>query len=123
MPLSLYRRHRLESEAKALDPEDSRTYEADEKRKGYQGRCRCLIHVGGTLNGRRIRQSTNTTDWEQAHKVADAPQAGSAIVTPPPEPVTPPARVAIGDACAAFMTNRESAQIASTTLRKYRTLL
>jgi hypothetical protein len=121
MPLSLYRRHRRECEAKALHPEDSRTYEADEKRKGYQGRCRCLIHVGGTLNGRRIRQSTNTTDWEPARKVADALQAGSTIATPSPEPVTPPARVTIADACAAFMTNRESAQIAPATLRKYRT--
>ena len=83
MPLSVYRRHRLECEAKALHPEDSRTYEADEKRKGYKGRCRCLIHVGGTLNGRRIRQSTYKTDWDEARKVAEALETGTTVVTPP----------------------------------------
>lgn len=123
MRLSLYRRHRLECEAKALHPEDSRTYEADEKRKGYKGRCRCLIHVSGTLNGKRVRQSTNTTDWDEARAVAGGLETGSSVIAPPAEPVPARPRVSVSEACADFITNRESRQVAPATLRKYVTFV
>lgn len=83
MPLSLYWRHRLECEANALHPEDSHTCEADEKRKGYKGRCRCQIHVGGTLNGKRLRQSTYKTDWDEASltRTGGATGSGGGVTT------------------------------------------
>jgi hypothetical protein len=45
-PLSLYRRHRRE--CKFGYPEDSRTGEFDERKKGWR-RCNCPIFVSGTL--------------------------------------------------------------------------
>ena len=49
MPLKLYRRHRKECEA--ARPEDTRTGEFEEGRRGWK-KCACLIHASGTLAGR-----------------------------------------------------------------------
>jgi integrase len=120
MPLSLYRRHRLECEAKALHPEDSRTYEADEKRKGYKGRCHCEIHVGGTLTGKRIRKTTGKTVWDEARVVAAAIETGNARPLTPEPPVSPTAsRTTIPDAIKVYLSNREAANLAPASLRKY----
>jgi integrase len=119
VPLSLYRRHRLECEAH--HPEDFRSYEADEKRKGYKGRCGCLIHVGGTLASGRIRQSTHTADWNEARKMADALLAGSPIVTfPASVEAVPRSRTTITDTIAIYSANRETANVKPATLRKTR---
>src|SRR4029450_2702584 len=45
MPLKLYRRHRLECEAR--HSEDSRSGEWEESRRGWK-RCNCGIHISGT---------------------------------------------------------------------------
>jgi hypothetical protein len=121
MPLSLYRRHRLQCEASQHHPEDSRTYQADEKRKGYKGRCRCLIHVAGTLGGIRIRKSTNATDWDEARGFAAALEAGTATVTPArPPAVAAPQRLTVAEAIAVYLGNRE-ATVSYPTYRKYKT--
>lgn len=123
MALTLYRRHRLECEAG--HPEDAKSGEWDERRKGWK-RCNCLIHLSGTLDRRFSRKSTGTSDWLKAREVADAyEKAGSwarTLEVAPPAPEPPPKpRIAIAEACRAFITNRESAGLAAATLRKYRT--
>ena len=48
MALKLYRRHRKECEGG--HPEDSRSGEFEEGRRGWK-KCACLIHASGTLGG------------------------------------------------------------------------
>jgi integrase len=127
MALALYRRHRPKCEASDHHPEGSRTAEFQERLKGYKGRCRCEIHVAGTIGGRRVRQTTGATSWDDARTFAATVEAAyatngtSSIPTPSAPETPPPSRVTIADACTAFINNRESAEIAGATLRKYRT--
>jgi hypothetical protein len=124
MAVNLYRRHK--PDCVGGHEWQSRSSELEERRKTWR-RCDCLIHASATLNGKFSRKSTGTSDWSAARQwAAELEEAGSwdGIVVPPtPEPLTAPvnARVTVVDACAAFITNRESAQIAPATLRKYRT--
>jgi integrase/recombinase XerD len=127
MKLNLYRRHRLECETGK--PEDSRSTEREERRKGWGRRCFCQIHLSGTLDGKFSRRTTGTSDWGEAHQIAEAyEKAGSWTGELKPEPVAPePAatatksRITVEDAFRVFITNRESAGLAPATLRKYRT--
>jgi integrase len=123
MAFTLYRRHRPKCEAAQHHPPDSRTAEYQERQKGYKGRCRCEIHVSGTLNGKRIRQTTGTVAWDEARDYARRLEAGAdaSTATPPPPEPAPALRIGIADACKVFLTNRESAEIAPATLRKYKT--
>jgi integrase len=124
MALTLYRRHRLECEAG--HPEDFRSGEWEERRRGWK-RCNCLIHLSGTLDGKFSRKTTGTSDWLEAHQIAEAyEKADSWTGKPKVEPVVPdPAlaksRVTVADACKVFITNRESTGLAPATLRKYGT--
>ena len=124
MALTLYRRHRLECEAGR--PEDAKSGEWEERRKGWK-RCDCVIHLSGTLDGKFSRRATTTSDWLEARQIADAyEKADSWTGKPRVEPALPdhaPAksRVTIADACKVFITNRESAGLAPATLRKYHT--
>ena len=127
MKVNLYRRHRPECEARRQW--QSRSSEFDERRKDWGRKCACQIHVSGTLDGRFSRKSTGVSDWAEAHRIADAyEKAGSWTGKPKPERVDPlsapnPARprTTIEDACKVFITNRQSAELAPATLRKYRT--
>jgi hypothetical protein len=67
MPLSLYRRHRQECEANR--PEESRSGEFEERKKGWK-RCSCLIFASGTLGGKFSRRYTGKSDWDEAKSVA-----------------------------------------------------
>lgn len=124
MPLTLYRRHRLECEAKK--PEDFRTSEFDEKRKDYRGRCQCQIHVSGTLAGQRRRRTTGKLTWDEARAYAAALEAAGSwdgkVAQLVPEAATPqpPPRVTIEQALTVFLANRENT-VALPTYRKYRT--
>src|SRR5580704_15042043 len=69
MALKLYRRHRKECEGG--HPEDVRTRQFEEGRRGWK-RCACIIHVAGTLGKNFNRRQTGETDWERARAVADA---------------------------------------------------
>lgn len=127
MKLNLYRRHRLECEAGR--PEDSRSGEHDERRKGWGRKCQCQIHLSGTLDRKFSRKATNTSDWIEARRIADAFEqadswTGQPTIAPvAPEPASAETRVTISDACQVFLTNRESAELAPATLRKYRTFI
>ena len=61
--LKLYRRHRKEREGG--HPEDARSGEFEEGRRGWK-KCACLIHVSGTLGGKFNRRQTAKSDWDEA---------------------------------------------------------
>ena len=63
MALKLYRRHRRECEGG--HPEDARSGEFEEGRRGWK-KCACLIHVSGTLGGKFNRRQTAKSDWGEA---------------------------------------------------------
>jgi integrase len=123
--LNLYRRHRPGCEAGKR--KDSKSSEHDERRRGWGRKCQCQIHLSGTLDGKFSRKATHTSDWEEAHRIAEAyERAESWTGKPKVEPVVPdppPAksRVTLVEACEVFKINRESAGLAPATLRKYRT--
>jgi hypothetical protein len=122
--LNLYRRHRKECEAGRA--EDSKSGEFAERTRGWK-RCACVIFVSGTLGGRFSRKRTGATTWVEARAYAAALEAvGSwsgqlAPAVPAPNAPAAPARITIDEATSIFLTNRQSAQIAPATLRKYRT--
>jgi hypothetical protein len=64
MALKLYRRHRKGCEAGL--PEDARTGEVEERRRGWK-RCGCLIHASGSLGGQfnRLIAMTNASTLTQ----------------------------------------------------------
>lgn len=129
MKLNLYRRHC--SDCESGRPEDSRSTEADERRKGWGRKCVCSIHASGTLDGKFSRKSLDTSDWLEAQRIADAFEtAKSWTGTPKPAPAVPssevesaPARsrVTVAEAFEVFITSRQSAGLSRATLRKYRT--
>jgi len=123
MALKLYRRHRTDCEGN--HSEDSRSGEFEEGRRGWK-KCACLIHASGTLGGRFNRKQTGKSDWNEARTLVaswEAADAWNGKIEPPPLPASPPSpnRVTIVDATKVFLDNREGAQIAPATLRKYRT--
>lgn len=125
MALKLYRRHRTECEGG--HPEDTRSGEFEEGRRGWK-KCACLIHVSGTLGGKFKRKQTGKSDWEQAKALAAAWEDadswdGKPAVQPAPEPPEEPQpkRITIADAIKVFLSHREGARIAEATLRKYKT--
>src|SRR5215472_3310353 len=91
MALKLYRRHRKECEGG--HPEDSRSGEFEEGRRGWK-KCACLIHTSGTIGGKFNRKQTGKSDWDEAKalvaiwKEADA-WDGRANPVPPAAPVAP----------------------------------
>lgn len=123
MALKSYRRHRKECEGG--HPEESRSGEFEESRRGWR-KCACLIHASGTLGGKFNRKQTGTSDWGEAKSVIVAwekTDSWDGKATPAPGPVLPavPGRITIADAVKVFLRNRDGAKIAPATLRKYGT--
>ena len=129
MALALYRRHRRD--CKAGHPEESRTNEYDERKKGWK-RCECPIFLSGTLQGCFKRHNSGRWEWESAKALAGQfevagswngsnQSAAPAAQLADPSNDSQPARIAIADAVQVFLTNRQGAKIAAATLRKYRT--
>jgi integrase len=125
MALNLYRRHRRD--CKADHPEDTKSSDLDERRKGWK-RCECPIFVSGTLRGKFRRETTGEWEWEPAKavvaalvcngtwgKVEPAPQAA-------PASETGPKRIAIDHAVKVFLAEIQET-IAVGTHKKYRLLL
>jgi integrase len=100
--------------------------EFEERARGWK-RCACVIFVSGTLAGRFRRKRTGATTWEEARTHAAAIEAvgdwsGRPVpAVPAADAPDAPTRVTIADATRIFLTNRETAQIAPATLRKYQT--
>jgi hypothetical protein len=107
MALTLYRRHRKACEG--AHAEDFRSGEFDEGRRGWK-KCRCLIHVSGTLGGQFGRKRTGKSNWEEAKAVAAAwesaqswdGQAKIAESTAPATELASPGRLTIEKAIQAF---------------------
>ena len=123
MALRIYRRHRKECEGRR--PEDTRSGEFEEGRRGWK-KCACLIHVSGTLGGKFNRRQTGKSDWEEAKALAAAWETadsweGRGEPTPAPVTASVPGRITIADAVRVFLSHREGARIAPATLRKYKT--
>jgi integrase len=123
MALNLYRRHRQECEAG--HPEESRSGEFEERKKGWR-RCACFIFASGTIDGKFKRKYTGKSDWDEAKAITavwEETQSWDGQPQPEPAPVIAPGpvRITIADAAKVFLSNREGAKIAPATLRKYRT--
>lgn len=125
MVLHLYRRHRRD--CKAGHPEDSRSSELEERRKGWK-RCECDIFGTGTFTtGKRKRRSTGRWEWEAAQAISAQWEAAGGWDAVPKQPptvpeVAPPSRTTIKDALAAFLAHRQNRGLTASTLKKYRTL-
>src|SRR5258707_119415 len=124
MTLKLYRRHR--SACEGHHPEDSRTGEFEEGRRGWK-RCACMIHASGTLGRKFGRKQTGVTEWDQAKAIADEWQKAKSWdgeVSPPaplPDPVAPH-RITIDHGVKAFLDELKES-VAFGTQKKYRLLL
>jgi integrase len=125
MALALYRRHRRD--CKAGHPEELRTSEYDERKKGWK-RCECPVFVSGSLAKAFRRQSTGRWEWDAARPIAEEFEAlgrwdgpSSLSVEPVPEPAPSP-RTTIDRAIKAFTAEFEE-HAASGTQKKYRLLL
>jgi integrase len=124
MALALYRRHRRD--CKGGHPEELRTSEYDERKKGWN-RCECPIFVSGSLRKTFRRQSTGKWQWDDAKAIVEQfEKAGdwngpSVAATVPAEPSLPP-RVTIERAIGAF-TAEFKEHAAPSTQKKYRILL
>lgn len=129
MPLNLYRRHRQECEAG--HPEESRSGEFEERRKGWK-RCACFIFASGTLGGQFKRKYTGKNDWDEAKAVVTEWERASSwtgAATPPPAPVQTPAttdpkstRITIDHAIKSFKAEFGH-HAAINTQKKYKLLL
>src|SRR5262244_3233435 len=79
-------------------------------------RIKCPLWVKGRMDGKLIRRSLNTTNWQiAAHKVTQIEAAGSV------QPNKPPITVAEG--VARFLREAESRELRPATLKKFRVLL
>src|SRR5713101_5611774 len=127
MALNLYRRHRKECEGS--HPEDTRTGQFEEGRRGWK-KCACLIHVSGTLGGKFNRRQTGKADWNEAKALvalweeADSwnGQAKIEVRLPLPAVNPEPDRISVARAIAAFTAEFEE-YTALGTQRYYKLLL
>jgi hypothetical protein len=112
-------------------PEQLHTGEYDDHKKGWK-RCNCTIVASGTLARKFNRKSTDTSDWEEAKRVATHWEErgvwpGRGQDGNVPKAVGAPAtelsgRVTIADAAALFLVKCQNRGIQKTTLRKYQTI-
>jgi site-specific recombinase XerD len=123
MALTLYRRHKRD--CTAAHPEDSRSSQLEENRKGWK-RCACKIHVSGTIAGKFARKNSGTHVWEEASQIAHAWKALGKwtdeipLITPPGLP-EPKDRTTIADALKDFIAKVETKGLARATQGKYAT--
>ncbi|WP_321477681.1 tyrosine-type recombinase/integrase [uncultured Paludibaculum sp.] len=120
MSLHLYRRHRLECEAKR--PEESRNGEFEERTKGWK-RCSCMIFASGSLGGKFRRKQTGRSAWDEAKAVATAWERSGAwdghSLLPPVEPtrVSGDSAVSIEQATTAFLAEHQRNSSPNTVLK------
>src|SRR4051794_10957246 len=124
--LALYRRHR--QNCKGNHPQNGRTSEYDERKKGWK-RCECPISISGTLSGAFKRHNTGKWEWEDAQAVAAKFEVcGSWKAQTPglPEPIvfpvaSTPGPTTIGEAVKAYLAHHEGTNVGHSTMGKYRT--
>jgi hypothetical protein len=117
--INLYRRHRLDCEAGR--PEDFRSGEFEERKKGWK-RCACLIFASGTLGGKFKRRSTGQNDWEKAREtVSKWKDWGGELPASVPEKISV-SKVTIDRAVKAFLAAHAESS-APATQRMYRYMM
>jgi len=124
--LNLYRRHRRR--CKGGHPEESRTGQVEEGRRGWK-RCACHIFVAGTLNGKFKRVDTGRAEWDEAKLVAETWKAaqtwdGPVKIEQPTSSAEPAPQkgITVKEAFDAYVATRHHRGIQPPTLSKYRTL-
>jgi integrase len=124
MPLNLYRRHR--QDCVGGHTEESRSGELEERSKKWK-RCDCQIYAAGTLARKFKRHRTGKFTWEEAKAVAAAWESArsweSQTIAPIPTASKGTGRITLAEATKAYLATRESSQITTTTLAKYKTLI
>jgi len=118
MALRLYRRHRKECEAR--HPEDFRSGEFEEAKRGFK-RCHCLIVASGTLHGTFNRRTTGQHSWDDARAVAASWKTWNDTPDAPPPVVQVEHRTTIDEALTAFVVSCQNRGVSAPTLSKYRT--
>ena len=127
MALNRYRRH--SSHCPVGRPLHEITYEPDELRRRLK-ECECPIYASGTLNRQFKRKNTEQIYWADAKAVVaawesagswDGPLKPAQLLAASPISDASSSRISIADALQAYLAVREGAEIASATLRKYRT--
>ena len=81
-------------------------------RSRHERRCKCPLHVEGTLRGERIRKALDLTSWEAAQDRVRDWELGIDQID----------AVTIADAKTAFLADAEARKLTSETLKKYRGL-
>ena len=119
MPLNLYRRHRQQCETG--HPEESRSGEFEERKKGWK-RCSCHIFASGTLAGKFKRRDTGRGDWLEAKAVVATWESAGNWDNEPPPPLPPPIMddnpaATIDQAVKLFLAERQE-NLAPNTYRK-----
>ena len=97
--LSIYRRHR--KDCKNADDRASR-------------KCRCALWCDGTVEGRHVRRSLKTRNWERAETLKRQIENG--------EKPQQPKSITIKDALDAFISDCEARQLNASTQSKYNLL-
>ena len=124
MALNAYRRHRRECPAR--HPEESRSGEFEERKKGWK-RCDCPIFVSGTLGGKFKRQNTGSSGWVEARgfmtlrESIQAWEGSTKECLPTPE--LQDSRITIVDATDAYTASCANRGVAIPTLKKYKTFV
>jgi integrase/recombinase XerD len=99
------------------------------KRDRYWRRCHCPKWIQGVLNGKRIRTSAWTTDWDTAEtKAREMEHPFQPAKSPIHQPVvneidTAPQRITIKEAVEAFLEDEEGRQLRKGTTGQSKTLL
>ena len=125
MSLNLYRRHRPDCEGSY--PQESRSGQFEERRKGWK-KCNCVIFCSGVLGGVFKRRQTGKSNWEEAAAVVETWESTGSWEASVPAPVAVPAS-SVSDAASKVTIDRAieyflAEHIASyNTHKKYRLLL
>jgi integrase/recombinase XerD len=99
--LTIYRRHQKSCPHK----QEGRLYR----------RCKCVIWVDGTLDGKEIRESLKITSWERAQEIVrDRETSGTTG--------DQPQRVTIEKACTEFLADAEARELSRPSIYKYQLL-
>ena len=75
-------------------------------------RCSCPIYCDGTLNGRRIKKSLKTRNWERAQRLVQEMEAAG----------HEPNKITVKSACDSFIRDAETRELKPATIAKYKLL-
>lgn len=75
-------------------------------------RCSCPIYCDGTLNGRRIKKSLKTRNWQRAQQLVQEIEAAG----------HEPNKITVKSACDSFIRDAETRELKPATIAKYKLL-